>query len=218
MEFVQSWWTTDVQAVVRCGINAWYSKAPVMSLQSWIGVGLYYLAGSLAFLTWRRQESVPYRFGRLHRKFWLLAALTFFLLGLNKQFDLLDLVTATARCQILFGGHYFERREYQRDLIAFAVAAFGALFAMAAVRFRKLWPYAGLAMMSVSLVWIYTAVRMISLHQVDAVLGKRLSGVSINAMIEVAIIFMVIGNALRLLSVPARRATALAESASENIY
>lgn len=209
MELLQGFWTPEVRTIVLCGYNYWHGDASALALQSWIGIGLYYLAGLLAFLAWRRRESVPYRYGRLHRKFWLLAALTFVFLGLNKQFNLLELVTATARCHTQHGGYYLDRREYQREFIAMAVGLFGTVFAVASIRFRKLWPFAGLGMMGVALIWVYTAVRTISLHQIDAVLGYRIGGVSINAMAEIVIILAVMANAVQLLRVPARRATGL---------
>ena len=124
-------------------------------------------------------------------RFWAVLGLLMLLLGAAKATaaDLLlaDLIREPMRDSALYG----DRQGYQEVAIAgmFAVAALTGALLLYRKRAARM-PVKLAAFASVGLI-AFTAVRSASLHQVDALLGIRLLGLSANAAIENAAIIVI---------------------------
>ena len=119
-----------------------------------------------AWLCWRafcRETTVN------RARFWLMLSMVLALLALNKQLDLQTLVTAAARDTAKEQGWYASRRPVQVGAVlgGLLLVALGGALAFNALRgsLRRMWP----ALAGLALIGVYIAVRMTSLHELDAV-------------------------------------------------
>jgi hypothetical protein len=116
--------------------------------------------------------------------FWACIALAMLALGINKQLDLQSLITELARVWAKEEGWYECRRVVQQTAIGLlalsaVAAAIGLWFFLRKARMEV--KLCGIALCSVL---AFVVVRAASFHQVDALIGRDLLGVSWNAILE----------------------------------
>lgn len=157
-------------------------------------VTLYAVAGSvalvLAAIERRRGGSVD---PRLWPTFWLVTAALLFVMAAGRASNVSDLLTDIGREQARSGGWYEVRRSFQAWVIG-GVAAIWAATVLVAVwrvpeRRRRYLPTAIVVFTLVC----FIGVRLISLHQVDALLHNRdVRGVTVGSIIEVGLLLLLI--------------------------
>ena len=102
------------------------------------------------------------------RWFWITLGVLLALLCVNKQLDLQTLVTAGARAMAKEQGWYADRRGVQVAALVGGLTVVSVLAGIVAFSLRRdigrLWP----AMLGIVLIGVYAALRMTSIHEVDA--------------------------------------------------
>ena len=157
-------------------------------------VALYALAGTTAVvlgLVERRRETTTNQ--RLWPTFWFATGGLLLVMALGRGSNVSDLLTDLGRQQARSGGWYEVRRALQAWVIG-AVATVWAITVAVAVwrvpeRRRRYLPTAIVVFTLVC----FIAVRMISLHQVDALLHDRdVRGVTVGAIVEICLVSLVV--------------------------
>jgi hypothetical protein len=137
----------------------------------------------------RRRRQQPY----LWPTFWLMSGVIFLALAVARAADLGGLATEIGREQAMAQGWYNDRRRYQ----AIAVAAVGAVWVTVVAvalwripaRRRRYLP----AALATFTLMCFIGARLISLHQVDAVLYHReVYGAQIGNAAEMALLLLVV--------------------------
>ncbi|MEZ5895981.1 MAG: hypothetical protein R3C40_01165 [Parvularculaceae bacterium] len=178
-----------------CAGRGWLGGIDLASPSHWLGFGVYVAAGFVVLARGRDDASAVRRGEFASPRFWLVIAGALFILGVNKLFDVGQLLTSVGRCAALAAGQYGERREFM-GVYAGMVAALGIVGFWAAARglganFRGLAaPLAALAALGG-----YAVFRAASFHGVDAILRKGASGLSLGAMIELVLLAIIAASA-----------------------
>lgn len=169
---------------------------PLRSLE-WLNsnglrVAAYTLASAAALLAWSREARRGERV-EVWPAFWLITAVTLGAMALGRALDLDALVTALGRSQSVAEGWYENRRRAQATVVGTIGVLWAAVVATALWRVperRRRYLPAALVLFSLL---CFAAIRLVSLHQVDAVLYRRdLAGVRIGSLAELAGIVVVI--------------------------
>lgn len=158
-------------------------------------VVLYTVAGSLALLLGLTERQRRRRDDRpdYWPAFWFTTAGLLLVMALGRVGDVSDLLTEIGREQARSGGWYDVRRAFQAWGIGVVAAVWAVIVAIAIWRVperrRRFLPTA----VAVFTLVCYIGVRLVSLHQVDAVLHNReVEGVTIGAFIEDGLLLLVI--------------------------
>jgi hypothetical protein len=158
-------------------------------------VALYGVAALVALVAWWREWRPV---GPSDRRadwwpaFWLMTAAVLGAMALGRVLDL-DAITSLARNEAIVDGWYENRRRLQVVVVG-GVGAFWGISVLAALwrvpeRRRR---YLPTAIVVFSLL-CYAAVRLVSLHHVDALLYRRgVRGVRFGALVEIAMILAAI--------------------------
>jgi len=135
-----------------------------------------------------------------YRYIWFMYGITalIFLLGINKQLDFQMLLTDFAREFVKVKGMYVNRKPFQIQIISiFASIGIGILtFILYTLRFapKRMW----LALVGISILFSFTIIRLISLHNIESFVSKSFLGVRIVDALEISgisiILFSVISN------------------------
>lgn len=168
------------------------------SAMGWVTVALYLVAAWLCFLCSRRSRVLARRSsdGRWEPRLWALFAVVLLALGINKQLDLQSAFTEMMRVVAREQGWYEARRQYQYAFIG-AVAVLAAVVGTALI--AAVWRLGrALKLAAVGLVFVlaFVAVRAMSFHHVDALIGTRVLNVRVNWMFEIGGIAVVIAGAV----------------------
>ena len=121
--------------------------------------------------------------------FWLLTGALFVVMAIGRAGDIADLVTNALRERAVEGGWYQSRRRIQALVVAgvgltWFVAVMAACWRVPARRRR----YLPMIVIVLTL-GAYAAIRVVSLHQIDAILhNRRVVGVRYGAVIEYALL------------------------------
>jgi hypothetical protein len=162
----------------RAGMLRWLDS-------NWLRVAGYAAAALAAFLAGRRERPLVRANPNLWPPFWFLTAGLFLLMAVGRAADFAGVATELGRSEAVSHGWYADRRKYQ----AAVVAALGAIWFIAVV--VALWRvperrrrYLPMAIVAFSLM-CYAGIRIISLHQVDAVLYRRhIAGAKVGSVVE----------------------------------
>lgn len=156
----------------------------------WLAVAGYLVA---AGLSWRRHGLAS---NARERLFWLVATLSMFLLGINKQLDLQTTLTEWGRHLAIMQGWYDERRAFQREFIVAAlVAVSGLVFALTwLVRGSR--AYVFVALGGLSVLGAFIMVRAASFHHIDVAMRTPVLGLKLHTVLELFGIAIVIVGAL----------------------
>jgi hypothetical protein len=175
-------------------IGRWSPGIGDPSPMGWVTVGLYFAAAWLCFLAARRSRALAPQasLGRREPRLWALLAVVLLALGFNKQLDLQSAFTELMRILARAQGWYETRRQYQYAFIGVvAVLASFAGAALIAVTWR-LDRALKLAAFGLVFVLAFVAVRAMSFHHLDALIGTRVLQVRVNWILEIGGIVVVI--------------------------
>lgn len=169
----------------------------VPSTLSLVAVGLYIAVAGGALMVWLR--AFQQRQAAWHRQAWSIIAVMFVVFGLMRVFGIEDLLQTDLRSALYAENRYEERRVYQGPL-------FGVVFTVAAVMAAGLSYYISkgvkgrrnvatlVAVGCTGGMIMLTALRLVSLHSVDALLYGPLK---INWIADVGLTLSVLGCAVR---------------------
>jgi hypothetical protein len=160
------------------------------SFMGWLTVAAYAVAAVTAWLA-------SHRVGGAHDssagsvRLWILIAMLMGALCINKQLNLLSLVTDIGRAIAREHGWYDRRHEFQKWLVAVVVAISLVIGVALSLKFRR--PLKRHLLLAAGLVFLLTfiAVRAISLDSIDVSLGFTVLGVRMNWLFELTGIFLV---------------------------
>ncbi len=161
----------------------------------WLTVVAYLATAALAFGVVKRTPSFL-REARRERTMWLLLAWLFVALGVNKQLDLQSAVTEIGRMMARDEGWYAERREVQREFVAFV--AFVAIVVATALVFVARGTSSSLRVAIFGTVAVigFVVIRAASFHHVDVALKDSVGGFRTNWLLELSGIAVVLLAAL----------------------
>ena len=157
-------------------------------------VALYALAGTTALLLGvverRRGKSAD---RRLWPTFWFATGGLLLIMAVGRASNISDLLTELGRERARSGGWYDVRRSLQAWVIGAVAAGWAVTVAIAVWRVpERRRRYLPTAIVVFTLV-CFVGIRLISLHQVDALLHNRdIRGVTIGAVVEVGLLLVVL--------------------------
>lgn len=165
-------------------IGNWSPGIGDPSLGGWVTVGLYLWAAWMCLKVLQSERRHRLLLSANERVIWRLLMVLMIALGVNKQLDLQSALTELARLHAHEHGWYGNRRQWQQAFIAsvpiLGVTALAALIVLAwSAPAQTLWTCSGAAGLLV-----FVAIRAISFHHVDEILGLRLAGLRLNWIIE----------------------------------
>lgn len=130
--------------------------------------------------------------GRLASRGWLALAAMFAVLAAARSAGLQSRVTAIFRRWAVTEGWYLDRRRFQAWVVAAAVVgSMAAMVAVGAFALRRRSSRGLIAFAPIAVLLGFLAVRLVSLHQVDHLIYRRVAGVEINAAVELALLGMI---------------------------
>jgi hypothetical protein len=182
--------------VVACAGKRWHAHIGDPNATGWITVAAYATCALLAVLVVLRAKP-----GRT-RKFWVMMVVLMAFLAVNKELDLQSALTAVGRCVSQLQGWYAERRPFQREFILALLAATGAGFALGLYLMRHDLARNGLAILGLTVVAGFVAVRAVGFHHFDSLINTRVVDVRFNFIFEVSGLILIALNALFLLRRP----------------
>lgn len=154
------------------------------TLMGWFTVAAYLIAAALCYRAHRAARGRLHRGHRTATRLWLVLAIVFALLAVNKQLDLQSLFTAVGRWVARRGGWYQQRQSIQTIfIVSLALLGFAAIFWLAWI-VRGGWREYGLALAGATFIMVFVIIRAASFHHVDQLLGWELAGVRINWLFE----------------------------------
>ena len=155
------------------------------TIGGWITVVLYFGA---VLTTWRATQFTEGR----EQKLWLLIALMFIFLGINKQLDLQSALTEAGRMLAIKQGWYAARRIVQLWFIA-GVAAVCLCIAVTLLRLASEAPVSTcLALVGMVFVLAFVLIRAASFHHIDRFIDARILGLKWNWVLEMGGISIVL--------------------------
>jgi hypothetical protein len=191
-------------------IGRWSPGIGDPTFACWLTVVAYLATAWLAFGVVKRTPAFLGE-ARRERVLWLVLAWLFVALGVNKQLDLQSAVTEIGRMMARDEGWYAERREVQREFVAFvALAAVTVAVALVVVA-RGTSIHFRVAIAGTVAIFAFVVIRAASFHHVDVTLKSEVGGFRTNWLLELSGITVVLVAALaryRRLPPIARRAPA----------
>jgi len=163
-------------------IYGWTPRLP--TVWGWITVADYLIA----FLLAARAARSDWR----NSGIWLVIALAMVILCINRVIDLQSLFKAFGRQMASQNGWYEERGLYQAILVGSIAAIFADGFLSSALTLRKSGGAVALALAGAILLVGFVITRSISLQLLDEMLKLRIADLSINLIIENAVILFVL--------------------------
>ena len=151
----------------------------------WIIVALYLLTGIVAFRTASGAGLLVATAGR-ERFFWGALGVIMIVLAINKQLDLQSLLTASARCMAQLQGWYGSRRIVQIGFIIVLLALILLIAITTLALLRGTWRRTGLALIGLSIVLAFVAVRAVGFHHMDQFINMRVQNIRLNWIMEMA--------------------------------
>lgn len=163
------------------------------TLLGWTTFAAFLFAAALAVLASRAQSAAVDAPGERRReaRVWRSVAIALGLLGLNKQMDLQSLLTDIGRLVARQQGWYSQRRAVQAWLVIGALVGAGALGCWLGWRHARFWKSHKLLVTGSLLLLAFVAVRAMSFHHADVMLGRRLFGFKASWVLELAGILLI---------------------------
>lgn len=178
-------------------IGTWMPGIGDPTIGGWVTVALYALAAWACYriLQHHRQQRIVLTVNE--KRIWTIFLIAMIALGINKQLDLQSALTEWARIIAFEQGWYQNRRQYQEAFIAaMPIAGLTALAAMLVLAWGTpaptLWACAGVAGLIV-----FVAIRAVSFHNIDEMLGWHLKGLRLNWLLEMGSLVVIGWSALR---------------------
>lgn len=181
--------------IFQCASDNWSPTIGDPTPLGWITVLAYFVSAFLAGLALR---VAPRKFAterNAYLRFWwfMIVLLTF--LGVNKQMDLQTFFAAVARCIAIKDGWYADRQGVQISFILLVIA--GACFGMLSIflYFRKSLSLVRMAAIGLLFLIAFVAIRAVSIHHIDRIIGSHILGLRINGLLELTGILLISFNA-----------------------
>jgi hypothetical protein len=180
--------------LTECIFASWSPQIGDPTVMGWVIVAAYGATAALCFLAALRSP--------VHREtvFWSVLTLCLLALMVNKQLDLQTAVTAFGRCMAQMNGWYQDRRHVQ---LLFAIGVLVAAVVVAVVllltmrhSLRRIWP----ALLGLVCVMSFVAIRVLSFHHVDEMIGYRLGAFNMKWAFELTGLILIAANVVWLLS------------------
>jgi hypothetical protein len=168
----------------------------------------YLVVASACCLAGARELRSGRRGTSLWPPFWFLTAAVFAVMAVGRATDLAEVVADVGRREAIAAGWYEGRRRYQVVVVgaffaAWFVTVVAALWRVPERRRR----YLPMALLTVT-IGCFAAIRLVSLHQIDAVLYRRqIVGVNLGAVAELALLVLATALALWARALPGFQAT-----------
>lgn len=175
--------------LIDCVLNRWSPRIGDPHVTGWLTVLSYLVAALLAAALWRRLR------GGGERWFWALLVVILLGLAVNKQLDLQSALTAAGKCLAHAQGWYAQRREVQAVFIVAVAAAAAVLAVLGLWHLRGRVRRNGSALLGMILVLSFVVIRALSFHHFDRFIGLKITGVSVNFLIENIGLWLIAGNA-----------------------
>ena len=172
--------------------------APDEGIAGWVTVVAYLAVAALAAAAWRRgrHEATD----ATVRRVWASIAAVMLAFAAAKQFGLQTLLVDRGRDLAFSDGWYEDRRPVQA-LVVLVLAVVGTLGVGLVVRWvRPVRHEVGGAVAGVAVLTVFVAVRAVSLHQIDRVLGR--GPIEVGTVVELAAIAVIGASAARWLRAP----------------
>ena len=119
-------------------------------------------------------------------RFWWFMAAFLILFGIEREFDLLSMLTDYGRGTAKVQAWYGSRRTYQGAFIL-VIALLGSVVCAGLIwMFRRAGIHHHLAIGAFFSLSVFIAIRATSLHQVDSILGKQMIGLKLNWILELS--------------------------------
>jgi hypothetical protein len=151
---------------------------------------------------------------RQSRRFWLLAAATLLLLGLNKQLDLQTYLTTWGRDLARQDGWYEQRRLVQLAFLAALAAGAAAIALVGAWALRGAPRSVWAAAAGLGLLAVFVLARAATFHHIDLWVNVELAGLRRGRWLELAGILVVAASTLAFLRRPDRDRSLTSEALS----
>ena len=163
----------------------------------WLTTICYFACAYLCARAAQAARAQPADFRRDSPTFWVILAVMFTGLGINKQFDLQSLLTQIGR-EIARSQGWYEHRRHMQELFITSIALAGTgLLLFFGVLIRKSLIRQGPALLGVVFVVCFVVIRASSFHHVDHILGMRFVGMKLNWILELGGICLVMVTAPR---------------------
>lgn len=160
-----------------------------LSPPHWIVTAVYLWLAMLCAWSWREGRGSAARLGSIA---WPGLAATFAALAVARPFGLQGRIAEFFRRRAVAGDWYDQRRGFQAWVVLAAVAlAVAAAVAIVALAFRRRSPRVAAAFAPVAMLLGFLGVRIVSLHQVDGLLYRRVAGLEVNTSVELALLGLV---------------------------
>jgi hypothetical protein len=175
------------------GIGTWSQLiAPAADMTSfngifgWLPVILYFWVAIRCWIIARKLRWAAHDVeGAKELRCWRSITAAFFALGVNKQLDLLAVLTNTGRYVARFEGWYDQRRSAQIALVAM-VAIMSLIAVIMLVRWTRNAPVSTRLALAASIILIgYVMIRAVSLHSFDRLIDTRILGARLNSILEI---------------------------------
>ena len=153
------------------------------TVMGWLTVAAYVVAG---LLCWRCAARAgwggSYRAGCGERAAWLVLAAAMLFLGVNKQLDLQSWVTQVG--EDIVKAYRLPKRPTQMWFVIGVLTGGAVSLAVVLWLARRVLSRMALALVGVLFLVCFVAVRLVSLHSIDRMLGTRLGGAKLNWVLE----------------------------------
>lgn len=175
-------------------IGRWSPGIGDPTFVGWLTVAFYGVTAWLLFGVVGRTPSFLSE-ARRERLMWLMLAWLFVVLGVNKQLDLQSAITEIGRMLARDEGWYAERREVQREFVAFV--ALGAVVVATALVLaaRRTSVHLRVAIAGTVALLGFVVIRAASFHHVDVALKDEVGGFRANWILELGGISIVLAAA-----------------------
>jgi len=185
-------WHVDIP----CAIH-WRPVIGDPTVMGWLTTVCYFACAYLCARAARAARAEPADSRRDSLTFWVILAVIFTGLGINKQFDLQSLLTEVGREIARSQGWYGHHRHMQELFITSIALAGTGLLLFFGVLIRKSLIRQGPALLGVVFVVCFVVIRASSFHHVDHILGMRFVGMKLNWILELGGICLVMVTAAR---------------------
>jgi hypothetical protein len=183
-----------LSALGVCVDGQWSPQIGDPTVAGWGTVIAYLVCVVLGFLTLSRAHN------RHEQIFWTLITCLMLLLGVNKQLDIQSMLTAVGRCLSQLQGWYDARHVFQRSFIIGLLAVAGLLLCSILWLMRRHLRRNGLALIGLTFVASFVAVRAVSFHHFDALINSRMLDIRFNVIFELSGLLLIAINATALLA------------------
>ena len=186
-----------LSTIAACVGERWSLQIGDPTVAGWGTVAAYTVCAVLSGMALMRAQDSR------EQNFWRLVALAMLCLGVNKQLDLQSMLTAAGRCLSQLQGWYEQRRVFQLDFIIGLLMVAGLLLALTVWLMRGHLRRTGPAVLGLSFVTAFVAVRAVGFHHVDTLIDSRLLLLDIryNVLFELSGLVLIAANAIALVAI-----------------